>query len=106
MIVDLCIKRAQLEKVEDVAGFLGVTIECDDKKGIIKMAQTGLVDYIICKDTLTIYVTLPKDANGKFNEDFNYASVLVILLYLSHLSRYKFFGKSMRTVRVWALLIS
>ena len=56
------------------------------------MTQTGLIDRIITamglddtngKDTPAICATLPKDKDGKeCNADFNYASVLGMLLYL------------------------
>ena len=92
MIKDLRSEGAQLEKEEDVAGFLGVKIDRNDELGTITMTQTGLIDRIItamglddanCKETPATCSTLPKDKDGEeCNEDFNYASVLGMLLYL------------------------
>ena len=92
VIADLRKQGAQLEKEEDVAGFLGVSIDRDDTVGSITMTQTGLIDRIITamglddaniKDTPAVKATLPKDLEGEeCNEGFNYASVLGMLLYL------------------------
>ena len=98
IISDLRSEGAQLEKEENVAGFLGVAIERDDKKRTFTVTQTSLIDRVIMsmgldevdfKDTPTICATHPKDKDGsECNENFNYASVLGILLYLQGNSRH------------------
>ena len=81
VITNLRSQGAQLEKEEDVAGFLGVKIDRDEDAGIITMTQTGLIDRSItmlglddcnAKDTPATHGTLPKDADGEeCNEGFN-----------------------------------
>ena len=85
-----------LEKEDDVAGFLGVKLT-KHEDGRIEMTQTGLIKRIINamgldnsnpKGTPTIEGTLPKDLNGEpCNENFNYASVVGMLMYLQGHSR-------------------
>ena len=93
---DLTKLGADLKKENDVAGFLGVDITTNDDN-TITMTQTGLIDRIITtmglenanpKETPAKHGTLPKDAQGEdCNEDFNYASVVGMLLYLEGHSR-------------------
>lgn len=90
--LDLQIEGAQLKKEEDVAGFLGVKSEHNNEQGTSTMTQTGLMDTIItarglddenCKDNSAICATLPQEKDVKeCNKNFNYASVLCMLLHL------------------------
>ena len=85
-----------LEKEEDVAGFLGVHINRKDD-GTIELTQTGLIARIISalnledrhgKETPAEFGALPKDIGGETrNGTYNYASVIGMLLYLSGHSR-------------------
>jgi hypothetical protein len=89
-------KKIKLEEEDDVAGFLGVHIARDDKKGEILLTQTGLIDRIIealqCdqlppKETPAMDV-LGKDQDGDPpNCAFNYASVIGMLWYVEAHSR-------------------
>ena len=36
-----------LEQEDDTAGFMGVTLGCDDKNGLMEMKKVGLVDSVI-----------------------------------------------------------
>jgi hypothetical protein len=82
-----------LEQEDDAAGFLGVRMERDEKTGLIEMKQTGLIDRVIAamgldsanaKWTPAEAAPLVKDAEGEAaHGDFNYASVVGMLLYLS-----------------------
>ena len=86
-----------LEKEDDVAGFLGVKLTVDKHAGTVELTQTGLIDRIIeamhledssPKNTPAEYATLPKDEHGEdCNSDFNYASIVGMLLYLLGHSR-------------------
>jgi hypothetical protein len=78
---------------EDVAGFLGVLITAkNDGTGAIELTQTGLIDRIITalrlddanmSQTPAEYGALPKDIHGlECQEDWNYRSVLGMILYL------------------------
>jgi hypothetical protein len=78
---------------EDVAGFLGVLITAkNDGTGAIELTQTGLIDRIITamgldsanvSQTPAEYGALPKDLDGTdCQEDWNYRSVLGMILYL------------------------
>ena len=88
---DLKKAGATIKNEDDVAGFLGVDIKRNEN-GAITMTQAGLTDRIIAamslidanhKESPARSGTLPKNENGtKCNEDFNYASVVGMLLYL------------------------
>ena len=89
-------KDMKLSVEDDVAGFLGVHINCRED-GTIELLQTGLIDQIISamglegtnpKSTPAEYGSLPVDKEGKpCNESFNYASVIGMLMYLQGHSR-------------------
>ena len=86
-----------LEQEEDAAGFLGVRIERNEHN-LIELKQEGLIDRI-CealgldsnatnKWTPAESTPLVRDENGEaFSEEFNYSSVIGMLLYLSGHSR-------------------
>jgi hypothetical protein len=85
-----------VEIEDDVAGFLGVQIKRDDKKGTVTLTQTGLIDRIIealAIDGLPPVDTpadevLTMDKNGDPpNGTFNYASVIGMMWYLYGHSR-------------------
>ena len=84
-----------LEQENDAAGFLGVTLECDEKTGLLEMKQTGLIQRVIeavglddgmakGKFTPSELSPLVKDADGEpAGGMFSYSSVVGMLLYLS-----------------------
>ena len=86
-----------LEKEDDVAGFLGVHLKVDHDKGAVKLTQLDLIDRIIDVMGLTNatevenpaeYGALPNDYEGEScNTQFNYSSIVGILLYLQNYSR-------------------
>ena len=91
-------KGLLLEPEDDAAGFLGVRLHRHDD-GRIEMRQTGLIDRIVealgldvatAKKKLTPATSEPliRDEDGEPMEaDFNYASVVGMMLYLSGHSR-------------------
>ena len=91
LMTDLRSAGASIKKENDVAGFLGVDIKREES-GAISMTQTGLIDRIISslgldeantKETPAKLGTLPKDSKGSpCNSEFNYASIVGMLLYL------------------------
>ena len=88
-----------LEQEDDAAGFLGVTLKCDEITGLMEMKHLGLIDRVI--DTLGLDAgmatgkftpaessPLVKNAEGKLASGaFSYSSVVEMLLYLSGHSR-------------------
>jgi hypothetical protein len=84
-----------LEKEEDAAGFLGVTLDRDASTCLLEMKQTGLIKRVIvalglddgyAKEKHTPAKTKPlvKDADGEAAHGrFSYSSVVGMLLYLS-----------------------
>lgn len=94
--LDILKKTFDLEKEEDMAGFLGVAITTD-KFGAKTLAQVGLIDRILRmtdmlhstgKATPAAYGALGKDLNGKPRlESWNYRAVIGMMLYLSSNSR-------------------
>ena len=84
-----------LEQENDAAGFLGVTLERDEKTGLLEMKQTGLIQRVIeavglddgmakGKFTPSELSPLVKDADGEpAGGMFSYSSVVGMLLYLS-----------------------
>jgi hypothetical protein len=84
-----------LEKEDDAAGFLGVTLDRDASTGLLEMKQTGLIKRVIealslddryAKEKHTPAKTkaLVKDADGEVAHGrFRYSSVVGMLLYLS-----------------------
>jgi hypothetical protein len=88
--------KFDLDKEDDMAGFLGVAIETD-KHGAKTLTQTGLIDRILLlmklaessgKDTPATNGTLGRDINGEGRkETWNCRSVLRMMLYLSSNSR-------------------
>jgi hypothetical protein len=84
-----------IEKEDDAAGFLGVTLDCDASTGLLEMKQTGLIKRVIkalglddgyAKGKHTPAKTKPlvKDADGEAaHGGFSYSSVVGMLLYLS-----------------------
>ena len=95
----LCDLGGLLEQEDDAAGFLGVKLTRDNTTGLIEMKQTGLIDRVIesmgldagtvnGKWTPAEAKPLVKDKDGEQGSgDFNYASVVGMLLYLSGHSR-------------------
>jgi hypothetical protein len=83
----------ELNVEDDVAGFLGVLIK-RHQNNTIELLQTGLVDRVVIamgldgsnpKETPAEYGALPADKDGELcNEGFNYASIVGMLMYLSH----------------------
>ena len=92
--IQLRSKELLLEEEDDAAGFLGVRLD-KLEDGKINMTQTGLTDRIIetlgldtkmskNKYTPAEAKPLPRDDNGEPpSNDFSYASVVGMLLYLS-----------------------
>ena len=86
-----------LEKEDEVAGFLGVHLKVDHNEGTVELTQLGLIDRIIDAMGLTNatevetpaeYGALPKDHDGEScNSQFNYSSIVGMLLYLQNHSR-------------------
>ena len=86
----------ELNKEDDAAGFLGVQIE-KKSNGTISLTQTGLTDRIIealglnesnAKATASPQKALGRDLDGDpYSQDFNYASVVGMMLYLCNNSR-------------------
>lgn len=86
-----------LDKEEDYAGFLGIDLH-QNEDGTIKLLQTGLIDKIVnalnldqdttIKSTPTLDKPLLKDKDGApRKEEWNYASIIGMLLYLASNSR-------------------
>ena len=96
MVQDLKDAEMDLTVEDDVAGFLGVLIQRNDD-GTVTLLQEGLTQRIIdalglkhCNGTKTPApkAPLPRDVDGiPFAGDFNYASVVGMLMYLSGHSR-------------------
>jgi hypothetical protein len=88
-----------LEQEDDAAGFLGVRLDRDENTGLLEMKQTGLIDRVLealgldagtvnGKATPAEHAPLTKDEKGpEASGEFNYASVVGMLLYLSGHSR-------------------
>ena len=86
-----------LEKEDDAAGFLGVDIQRDDKAGTVNLTQKGLIKKVIqalgVEDANPKLTPAPKDSLGRdltgapFCEDFNYASVVGMMMYLCNNTR-------------------
>jgi hypothetical protein len=97
--MDLWERGVDLEKVDDAAGFLGVTLDRDLSTGLLEMKQTGLIKRVIealglddgyAKGKPTPAKTKPlvKDAYGEeVHGGFSYSSIVGMLLYLSGHSR-------------------
>lgn len=85
-------KGMELNVESDVAGFLGVLLKRNEENATITMTQTGLIDRVIAslgleganaKDTPAEFGALPADKDGEpCNGEFNYASVVGMLMYL------------------------
>jgi Reverse transcriptase (RNA-dependent DNA polymerase) len=96
MIDGLRAADMELNKEDDVAGFLGVKMNRSET-GSIELLQTGLIDRIITamglegaapKKTPATVTPLPKDADGDdCTEAFNFGSVVGMLMYLCGHSR-------------------
>ncbi len=95
LAVQLHAEKVDLEQEDDAAGFLGVHIEPDLNTGILSMTQKSLIKQVL--ETLGLSVGT---ANGEFTPakgeplakhvhrepasgDFNYSSVVAMLLYLA-----------------------
>ena len=88
-----------LEQEDDAAGFLGVTLECDEITGLMEMKQLGLIDRVIDalglddgmatgKFTPAESSPLVKNAEGQLASGaFSYSSVVGLLICLSGHSR-------------------
>ena len=95
-IDDLKDAEMDLNIEDDVAGFLGVLVR-KNEDGSVSLTQTGLIDRVLTVLGLTSAngtqtpapkSALPKDTNGDpFGEDYNYASVVGMLMYLACNSR-------------------
>ena len=84
-----------LKREDDVARFLGVTLEWDPETGLLEMKQTGLIKQVIealglnnglVKEKYTPSESKPlvKNINGEAASGaFSYSSVVGMLLYLS-----------------------
>jgi hypothetical protein len=84
-----------LEREDNAAGFLGVTLDRDASTSLLEMKQTGLIKRVIealglddgyAKGKHTPAKTKPlvKDADGELaHGGFSYSSVVGMLLYLS-----------------------
>ena len=89
-------KDFDLHRESDVAGFLGIDIR-KNKDGTIELLQTGLIDQIISalaledakvKDTPADIKPLGKDENAEPRlEEWSFASVIGMMLYLQNNSR-------------------
>ena len=97
-IHDMAIKLHEagvdLEQEGDAAGFLGVTLECNDKNLLIEMLQYGMIDRIVealvINDGMVTKYHTPLEGkplvtdkdrtpdHGKFND----GSVLVMMIYM------------------------
>ncbi len=83
-----------LEKEDNAAGFLGITLDHDASTCLLEMKQTGLIKQVIKalglddlhpkgKHTPAETKALVKDADGEVaHGGFSYSSVLGMLLYL------------------------
>ena len=49
MAIKVHASRVDLEQEDDAAGFLGVTLECNNKTLLIEMFQYGIIDRIVEK---------------------------------------------------------
>ena len=88
-----------LEQEDDAAGFLGVRLERNNETNLLEMKQTGLIDRVIEALGLDVGTVngkatpaegrpLVKDESGlDAKREFNYASVVGMLLYLAGHSR-------------------
>jgi hypothetical protein len=91
------LKKEQLEFVveNDAAGFLGIQITRDDDK--ISLTQPGLIDRIVetlgLQDANPVMTPAPREALGRdldgvlFLGDFNYPSVVGMMMYVSNNTR-------------------
>ncbi len=92
--MQLCKLGVDLEQEEDVAGFLGVTLDRDGPSGLVEMKQTGLIKRVIealglddgypkGKHTPAESKPLVKDADGEGGYGgFTYSSIVGMLLYI------------------------
>ena len=90
-------EKVELEEEDDVAGFLGVHIEKNERDQSIKLTQKGLIKRIIealnieqlpRKDTPALRTPLAKDLDGDPPDgSHNYASVIGMMQYLQNHSR-------------------
>jgi hypothetical protein len=81
---------------DDVAGFLGVLMKTHED-GSVELTQVGLIDRVLStlglsearpKDTPAEYGALPENKEGDpCNENWNYASVVGMMMYLASNSR-------------------
>ena len=97
MIQSLQESGLEIEPEHDMAGFLGILIDQDDKKAQYTLTQTGLIERII--DTLNLegakgrctpakFRTLPLNKDGDAcKKSFNFASIVGMLSYLSSHTR-------------------
>ena len=95
-IADLKDAEMDLNIEDDVAGFLGVLLR-KNEDGTVTLTQTGLIDRILAvlsleaangTQTPAPKPALPRDSDGvPFEEDYNYASVVGMMMYLACNSR-------------------
>ena len=95
-IADLKDAEMDLNIEDDVAGFLGVLLH-KNEDGTVTLTQTGLIDRILSvlglvsangTKTPAPKPALPRDVDGEpFVEDYNYASVVGMMMYLACNSR-------------------
>ena len=88
-------KGVDLEQEDDAAGFMGITLVCDETTGLMEMKQVGLIDCVIetlvldngmakGKSTPDKSTPLVKNTDGEAAcGSFSYSSIVGMLLYLS-----------------------
>ena len=94
---DLKIEKMEFTEESDVYAFLGVQVDKGESTGEITLTQTGLIDKIIKatgledanqKHTPAVAVPLSADLDGEsYREEWNYASVIGMMMYLASNSR-------------------
>ena len=95
-ITDLKDAEMDLNIEDDVAGFLGVLLR-KNEDGMVTLTQTGLIHRVLTvlglsaangTKTPAPKPALPRDLDGQpFEEDYNYASVVGMMMYLACNSR-------------------
>ena len=93
--MELCDQGVDLEQEDGTAGFLGLTLGCDETTGLMKIKQVGLIYCVIDtlgldngmakgKFTPTESTPLVQDTDGEAAcGSFSYSNVVGMLLYLS-----------------------
>jgi hypothetical protein len=94
---ELTVEDVAADEGVDVFNYLGVELTLDNRTGNVTFLQTGLIDKVLkycrmtdcnTKSTPAASTPLGTDANGKHRqEDWDYATAIGMLLYLSSNSR-------------------